>query len=160
MIPVSGAFNAATPLFGALIAWIIGWDLILEYAVGNMGVAISWSGYFIKLLRSLTGIRLPLWLVTDHATATSLIQMNSPSLSDFSSTVLPVIGGHEISLNIPAMTIVLLLTALLVYGIQGRQGKYGGRHHKISILIFFIAFGAFYINPAEWHPFLPNGFPE
>jgi basic amino acid/polyamine antiporter, APA family len=161
MIPVSGsAYTYAYATLGELIAWIIGWDLILEYAVGNMGVAISWSGYFVKLLHSLTGVRLPLWLVTDHATATSLIQMNSPSLSDFSSTVLPMIGGHEISLNIPALMIVLLLTGLLVYGIQeSARTNTAAVIIKISILIFFIAFGAFYVNPAEWHPFLPNGFP-
>jgi APA family basic amino acid/polyamine antiporter len=161
MIPVAGsAYTYAYATLGELVAWIIGWDLILEYAVGNMGVAISWSGYFVKLIHSLTGLRLPLWLVTDHATATSLIEMKSPSLSDFSSTTLPVVAGHEIALNIPALLIVLLLTGLLVYGIQeSARANTTAVIIKTAILIFFIAYGAFYINPGEWHPFVPNGFP-
>ena len=70
MIPVSGsAYTYSYATLGEIVAWIIGWDLILEYAVGNMAVAVGWSGYFVKLCGSLFGIKFPLWAVTDHETA-------------------------------------------------------------------------------------------
>ncbi|HZS06158.1 MAG TPA: amino acid permease [Blastocatellia bacterium] len=160
MIPVSGsAYTYAYATLGEIFAWIIGWDLILEYAVGNMAVALSWSGYFIKLLYSLFGIKLPLWLVSDSTTATGLIQSNSDSLQYYSSTALPVVAGHQIAINLPALLIVLLLTVLLVYGIQeSARANTVAVIVKTVILIFFIAFGAFYLNPTNWQPFNPNGF--
>src|ERR1044071_7329021 len=89
MIPVSGsAYTYSYATMGELIAWIIGWDLILEYAVGNMAVAVSWSGYFVQLLAAF-GIKLPLWLVSDHTTAADMIATNSESLQYYSSAVLP-----------------------------------------------------------------------
>ncbi len=70
MIPVSGsAYTYSYATLGEIIAWIIGWDLILEYAVGNMAVAVGWSGYFVQLCGSLFNLRFPLWLVMDHTTA-------------------------------------------------------------------------------------------
>jgi len=160
MIPVSGsAYTYAYATLGELIAWIIGWDLILEYAVGNMAVAASWSGYFVKLLYSLLNIKLPLWLITDLTTAKGVIDTGGEALQYYSSTSLPMIGGHEIAINLPALLIVLLLTVLLVYGIkESATANTAAVIIKTAIVIFFIAFGAFYINPTNWRPFVPNGF--
>ncbi len=160
MIPVSGsAYTYSYATLGEFIAWIIGWDLILEYAVGNMGVAASWSGYFVKLLYSLFGLKLPLWLVTDHKTASSIIAQGPEALQYYSSTSLPVVAGQEIALNLPAFLIVMLLTALLVYGIkESARANAAAVIVKTAIIVFFIALGAFYVNPTNWQPFIPNGF--
>ena len=115
MIPVSGsAYTYSYATLGEIIAWIIGWDLILEYAVGNMAVAVGWSGYFVKLCGSLFGLKFPLWTVTDYRTASDLIKNGGDTLKDFSSTTLPTIAGHPIALNLPALVIVAAVTALLV----------------------------------------------
>ena len=185
MIPVSGsAYTYSYATLGELIAWIIGWDLILEYAVGNIAVAVSWSDFFTKLLYNLTHLKLPLWLVKDYGTAhvwvekahrLALFQQGQLQLSDievadyrqaashlgnYSSSHLPSLLGHELAFNLPAFLIVALLTVLLVIGIQesARFNK-AAVLLKTAIVVFFIAFGAFYVNPAaNWHPFMPNGF--
>src|SRR5262249_47346546 len=152
------AYTYSYATLGEIVAWIIGWDLILEYAVGNMAVAVSWSGYFLKLLYSLFGLKLPLWMVSDHTTAVESVKSKSESLQYSSSTALPVIAGHQIALNLPALFIVLLLTALLVYGIkESARANTIAVVVKTAILIFFVAFGAFYLNPTNWQPFNPNG---
>src|ERR1041384_3535524 len=89
MIPVSGpAYTYSYATLGEIIAWIIGWDLILEYAVGNMSVAVGWSGYFVQLCGSLGGWKFPIWLVNDHATASNLIASGGDGLQIFFSTML------------------------------------------------------------------------
>jgi APA family basic amino acid/polyamine antiporter len=160
MIPVSGsAYTYSYAALGEIIAWIIGWDLILEYAVGNMAVAASWSGYFVKLLYSLFNIKMPLWLIADHRTAADVIGKGGEAMQYYSSTALPTIAGHQIAINLPALLIVLLLTVLLVRGIQeSARANTMAVIIKTTIVIFFIAFGAFYINPTNWHPFVPHGF--
>ncbi|MFN2456285.1 MAG: amino acid permease [Pyrinomonadaceae bacterium] len=160
MIPVSGsAYTYSYATLGELIAWVIGWDLILEYAVGNMAVAASWSGYFVKLLYSLLGLKLPLWMIADPKTAAAVIEKGGDALQYYSSTTLPVVAGHSVALNLPAFFIVMLLTVLLVYGIQeSARVNTAAVIIKTTIVIFFIAFGAFYINPTNWRPFVPNGF--
>src|SRR5437870_13703014 len=93
MIPVSGsAYTYSYATLGELVAWVIGWDLILEYAVGNMAVAVSWSGYFVQLCGSFFHLYFQLWLVYDHLTATDILAKGGDALGDFSSTALPVIG--------------------------------------------------------------------
>jgi basic amino acid/polyamine antiporter, APA family len=185
MIPVSGsAYTYSYATLGEFVAWIIGWDLILEYAVGNIGVAVSWSDFFGRLLYSLARIKLPLWLVKDYGTAhvwvqkaqkLSLYQQGqlqlSPddvadftqaatNLTNYSTTHIPMCFGHPVALNLPAFFIVALLTVLLVIGIrESARFNTAAVVLKTSIVIFFIAFGAFYVNPAaNWHPFMPNGF--
>src|SRR3954464_14981351 len=119
MIPVSGsAYTYSYATMGELIAWIIGWDLILEYAVGNMAVAVSWSGYFVQLCDSLFGLKFPLWLVSDYKTAELVSSQGGEAAANFSSTTLPVIAGHHISLNLPALVIVAAVTMVLIYGIR------------------------------------------
>src|SRR6266478_9257213 len=107
MIPISGsAYTYSYATLGEIIAWIIGWDLILEYAVGNMAVAVSWSGYFVQLCGSLFNLKFPLWLVMDYTTAVQKISSNSADLANYSSSVLPMIGGQSIAFNLPAIVIV------------------------------------------------------
>src|SRR5438477_1024791 len=160
MIPVSGsAYTYSYATLGDIIAWIIGWDLILEYAVGNMAVAVGWSGYFVKLCGSLFGIKFPLWTITDYQTARTVIETGGDALKDFSSTTLPVIAGHSIALNLPALVIVVLVTILLVYGIrESARANTTIVIAKVAVVVFFIAFGSFMVNPTNWHPFVPNGF--
>ena len=132
MIPVSGsAYTYSYATLGEIVAWIIGWDLILEYAVGNMAVAVGWSGYFVKLCGSLFGLKFPLWAITDTATATEVVQKGGDALQDFSSTALPSIFGHPFALNIPAFLIVAAVTVLLIYGIrESARDQHDHRHRQ------------------------------
>ncbi len=159
MIPVAGsAYTYAYATLGEVFAWIIGWDLILEYAVGNVAVASSWSGYLVKLLYSLFGLRLPLWAVTDLTTARGTLRQGADALVCYSSTSFPRVAGHDIALNFPAFGIVAFLTWLLVRGISESAALNTAMVIlKTTIVVFFIALGAFYVHPANWHPFAPNG---
>jgi APA family basic amino acid/polyamine antiporter len=164
MIPVSGsAYTYSYATMGEIVAWIIGWDLILEYAVGNMAVAVSWSGYFVDLCGNLPfglSLKFPLWLVADHQTALETIGKGGDTVAKFSSTTLPVIAGHSIAINLPAVLIVAAVTVVLVYGI--RESAYTNTTIviiKTAVVVFVIAFGAFMVNPTNWHPFIPHGFP-
>lgn len=150
MIPIAGsAYTYAYVTLGEFLAWIIGWDLILEYAVGNIAVAVSWSGYFKSFIEGF-GVHFPAWLIStiDQARANPEILKNAPHL-----------GSIPIVFNLPAISIVALLTVLLVVGV-----KESARVNsiivgiKILLVIGFIAIGAFWIAPANWHPFAPNGF--
>ena len=164
MIPVAGsAYTYSYATMGELIAWIIGWDLILEYAVGNMAVAVSWSGYFVDLCGNLPfglSLKFPLWLVADHQTALESIAKGGETVAKFSSTTLPVIAGHSIAINLPAVLIVAAVTVVLVYGIrESAQTNTTIVIIKVAVVVFVIAFGAFMVNPTHWHPFMPHGFP-
>src|SRR6266481_3899335 len=160
MIPVSGsAYTYSYATLGEIIAWIIGWDLILEYAVGNMAVAVGWSGYFVKLCGSLFGLKFPIWAVNDYRTASDLIAKGGDTLKDFSSTTLPTISGHPIALNFPALVIVAAVTVLLIYGIrESAKTNTTIVIIKVAVVVFFISFGAFMVHPTNWHPYVPNGF--
>jgi APA family basic amino acid/polyamine antiporter len=159
MIPVSGsAYTYSYATLGEIIAWVIGWDLILEYAVGNMAVAVGWSGYFVQLCGSLFHLKFPLWLVNDYQTASNLLSTGGEALNNYSSTTLPVIAGHPIALNLPALLIVAAVTVLLIYGI--RESAHTNTAiviTKVAVVVFVIAFGAFMVHPPNWQPFLPNG---
>src|SRR5947209_1679110 len=159
MIPVSGsAYTYSYATLGEIIAWIIGWDLILEYAVGNMAVAVGWSGYFVRLCGSLLGLKFPLWAVNDHKTANTIIDQGGDGLANYSSTTLPVIAGHAIAVNLPALLIVAAVTWLLIYGIrESARTNNVIVITKVSVVVFVIAFGAFLIHPTNWHPFVPTG---
>jgi len=160
MIPVSGsAYTYSYATLGEFIAWIIGWDLILEYAVGNMAVAASWSGYFVQLCGSLLHLKFPLWLVNDHTTAARIIKDGGEALQNYSSTALPVIAGHSIAMNLPAFLIVAAVTTLLIYGIrESATANTTIVIIKVVVVIFVISFGAFLVNPTNWHPYMPMGF--
>jgi basic amino acid/polyamine antiporter, APA family len=172
-IPLSGsAYTYAYASFGELIAWIIGWDLIMEYAVGNIAVAISWSGYFVGLMSGL-GLSIPDYLAIDylsasrgfHAASDMLAQGMLPSalpgeMADAYRAWItaPQIGGIRLIADIPAFAIVVAITWLVYTGI--RESKTAGNIMvllKISILLLIIAVGAFYVDPGNWSPFAPNG---
>lgn len=147
-VPVSGsAYTYSYVAFGELAAWVIGWALILEYAIGNIAVAISWSGYFNNLLSGL-GLSFPAWLASNYDSAT-------PELI----AAAPHIAGLPIILNLPAFIIVVLVTYLAYVGIQ--ESKRSANFMvglKILVILFVIVVGAFYINTDNWDPFMPNGF--
>jgi len=162
MIPISGsAYTFAYASLGQLVAWIIGWDLMLEYAVGNIAVAISWSDYFLNFLHGAFGVKLPLWLCTNTATALQLAQLslhdpNANSL--FSTTALPIVFGMPIAFNLPALLIVALITFVLAVGV-GESAFCNGIAVaiKVAVVILFIVLGSGHINPQNWVPFCPNG---
>lgn len=149
MIPVSGsAYTYAYATLGELIAWIIGWDLIIEYAVGNVAVAISWGNYFKTLLAGF-GVVIPDWLSTDYRTAAKI-----PGL--FASA--PHIFGIPIVFNILAFGIVTLITIVLVMGIRESATMNTGMVMlKLIVLAFFVIVGWSYMKGDNFHPFLPNG---
>jgi APA family basic amino acid/polyamine antiporter len=149
MIPISGsAYTYAYATLGELVAWIIGWDLIIEYAVGNVAVAISWGNYF-KTLVSGFGITVPDWLSTDYRTAGHI-----PGLFDRA----PHILGVPIVFNILAFGIVAAITVVLVIGIrESATINTTMVVLKLIVLGFFVAVGWSYMRTANFHPLLPNG---
>ena len=155
MIPIAGsAYTYTYATMGELIAWIIGWDLILEYAVGNVAVAISWGDYFNTLLRG-AGIVLPAWITTGYRTA--LLSPDAPVHGLLNSA--PHILGVPILINLPAFAIVMLITWLLLHG--ARESATANNIMvgiKLAVLALFVAVGASHIKNANYHPFAPNGF--
>jgi APA family basic amino acid/polyamine antiporter len=149
MVPISGsAYTYSYGTLGELIAWIIGWDLIIEYAVGNVAVAISWANYFKTLVAGL-GVDIPGWMSTDYRTAEKI-----PGLLENA----PHIFGIPIVFNVLAIGIVALITIVLVIGIK-ESARFNATMVIIKLIIlgFFIYVGAHYIKPANWSPFAPNG---
>src|SRR6186713_1863397 len=114
-VPVAGsAYTYSYVTFGEIIAWIIGWALILEYAIGNVVVSISWSSYFVNLLEGV-GIHLPAWLATDPGTAEKTFLIAQEAGKDTSTlawATAPTIAGFKIIMNTPAALIVVLITIL------------------------------------------------
>ncbi|MGA7615811.1 MAG: amino acid permease [Thermoanaerobaculia bacterium] len=151
MVPVAGsAYTYSYATLGELIAWIIGWDLILEYAIGNVAVAISWANYFNTLLEGL-GIHIPRWLTIDYHTAA----LKMPELIASA----PHVFGVPIVFNILAIAIVAFITIILVWGIRE-----SARFNlimvvlKLMVLGFFVFVSFKFVKPANWTPFAPNGF--
>jgi len=155
MIPQAGsayAYSYAT--LGEIVAWIIGWDLILEYAVGNVAVAISWGDYFTTLLRGFS-IELPAYLTTGYRTA---LLSSNPAIHGLLDSA-PHIGGIPILINFPAFAIVMIITWLLLRGArESSQANKVMVTIKLVALGLFIAAGLTAINPANYTPFAPNGF--
>jgi APA family basic amino acid/polyamine antiporter len=173
MVPVSGsAYTYSYVAFGELIAWIIGWALIMEYSVGNITVAISWSDYFTGLLSS-GGIDLPQWVQMDYLTAsngfndaTALMEggktfenLSSGMQSAYTAwTTSPVIGSFHFVADLPALLIIVLITALIYRGMkESRNASNIMVVVKVCIVLLVIAVGIFYVDTANWHPFAPNG---
>jgi APA family basic amino acid/polyamine antiporter len=155
MIPYSGsAYSYAYSTLGELIAWIIGWDLILEYAVGNVAVAISWGDYFKTLIAGL-GIALPEWLSTGYRTA---LLSSDPDVHALLETA-PRLLGVPILVNLPACGIVALVTWLLLRGArESARANAVMVAIKLLALALFIGVGVANLNPAYYVPFAPNGF--
>ncbi|HET9634552.1 MAG TPA: amino acid permease [Gemmatimonadaceae bacterium] len=154
MIPQAGsayAYSYAT--LGELVAWIIGWDLILEYAVGNVAVAISWGDYFKSLLGG--WVEMPVWLTTGYRTA---LLSSNPEVHGLLETA-PHVAGIPILINVPAFAIVALITWLLMLGVrESARANNIMVAVKLIVLTLFIIMGAQHINSANYHPFAPNGF--
>jgi len=172
-IPVAGsAYTYAYASFGELIAWIIGWDLLMEYAIGNIAVAISWSKYFVNLLEGFN-IHLPKYLYTDYLsafraheevaklTAGNNLAAITDTLKENAAAwaTAPALGHIKFIANIPALAIVFAITYLVYIGIrETKKATNAMVYLKIAIVIAVIIIGFFYVTPANWHPFLPNGF--
>ncbi len=155
MIPQAGsayAYSYAT--LGELVAWIIGWDLILEYAVGNVAVAISWGDYFGTLLSGF-GLQLPAWISTGYRTA---LLSPDPQVHGLLKSA-PHILGVPVLVNLPAFGIVALITWLLLRG--ARESATANNIMvmvKLLVLALFVVVGATHLKAANYHPFAPNGF--
>jgi basic amino acid/polyamine antiporter, APA family len=184
-IPIAGsAYTYAYASFGELLAWIIGWDLLVEYAIGNIAVAISWSDYFTGLLQGY-GINIPLNYTMDYRTASAGFAAVEKAVSDGATletlqsgckaaeaavscnqleahaawAAAPTIGGLPVVADLPALGIVFLITVLVYVGI--RESKTASNIMvalKLAVILLVIVLGAFYVNPANWSPFAPNGF--
>jgi len=151
MVPVAGsAYTYSYATLGELVAWIIGWDLIIEYAIGNVAVAISWANYFNTLLAGFN-IHLPLWLTIDYRTAAAKM----PELV----AAAPHLFGIPIVFNILAGLIVAAITVVLVWGIrESASFNFWMVAIKLVVLGFFVLASVKFVKPANWHPFAPNGF--
>lgn len=176
-IPISGsAYTYAYASFGELVAWIIGWDLLMEYAIGNIAVAISWSDYFTGFIEGL-GLKLPPFLTLDYLSAYRAYQTISEELLKGTNieqlpldlqTLLPAynawinapgIGSFRLIADVPALGIVLAITSLVFVGVQ--ESKTASNIMvglKLIVILLVIAVGAFYVHPDNWVPFAPNGF--
>ena len=168
LVPVAGsAYTYSYATLGELVAWIIGWDLVLEYAVGNIAVAISWAAYCRQLLLGF-GIEVPAWMATDYRStvlaARAVAESGVASLSPEASVAYqahlnhPILFGIPIVCNLLSVFITAAITWLLVIGV-----KESARFNncvvvlKVLTLLFFIAVGALYVKPSNWHPFFPGG---
>jgi amino acid transporter len=184
-IPIAGsAYTYAYASFGELLAWIIGWDLLVEYAIGNIAVAISWSDYFTSLLET-NGIKIPLHFTMDFRTAHlgyDAVQeaikggaaveglraacegadavVKCAQLDAYSAWLnAPHIGGIPIVADLPALGIVFIITCLVYVGI--RESKTASNIMvalKLAVILLVIFVGAFYVKTENWSPFMPNGF--
>lgn len=172
-VPVSGsAYTYAYVAFGEIFAWIIGWDLLMEYAIGNIAVAISWSDYFTHLLSS-AGLHMADWLTMDYSTAhkgfieaseaiskgSVLTSLDSSLIEKYNAWVnAPALGGLRCIFDLPAFGIVVLITAVVFVGMkESRSMSNLLVIIKLMVIFLVIVLGAFYVNPDNWHPFTPNG---
>ena len=161
MIPVAGsAYTYTYATMGEFMAWMVGWILMLEYAIGNITVASAWTGYFIQFLKGFKHVlpdfvtNFPIWLRYDYKTISAMCNNYHWDIHD----KIPYLFGHiPVAINLPAVGIVLLLTLLLIRGV-----KESTRVASIMVgvnmfmILSFIAVGAFYVKPEQWTPFFPQ----
>lgn len=172
-VPVSGsAYTYAYTTFGELVAWIIGWTLLMEYAIGNIAVAISWSDYFTGLLKGF-GLTIPPYFCLDYLSASrihdevAVLLQQGQTLAQVTPvqkeaylawTTAPMIGNFRLICDLPALVITFLITYLVYIGIK--ESKTAGNAlvvFKLVIILGVIGVGAFYVQPDNWNPFAPNG---
>ncbi len=173
-VPVSGsAYTYSYVAFGEIFAWIIGWDLLMEYAIGNIAVAISWSDYFTRLLNGF-GWHMADWLTMDYTSAHAgfieatnavtaggaLKDLDPVLVSKYAAwTQAPQLGGLRLIMDLPALLIVALITYIVFRGIrESRNTSNFLVGLKLVIIFLVIVVGGFYVDPANWTPFSPNGF--
>ena len=181
MVPVSGsAYTYSYVAFGELVAWIIGWSLIMEYAIGNITVAISWSDYFTGLLSSIkipalgiNGINIPDWATMDYLSAynghkhaealvnagKSLADLDSAtSLANNAWLTAPKIGNFHIVADLPALGIIIFITWLVYRGMkESRNASNAMVVVKLAVILLVLSVGIFYVDTKNWNPFAPNG---
>jgi APA family basic amino acid/polyamine antiporter len=176
MVPVSGsAYTYSYVSFGELFAWIIGWALIMEYAIGNIVIAISWSGYFSSLLEHLRipflgiqdGIHLPAWSGIDYFSAKRAFAEVTSGNTDplllqsegyLAWTSAPMLGNIRVILDIPAICINIVITWLVYRGMrETRNASNMMVIIKLAVLLIVIFSGAFFIDTDNWDPFMPEG---
>lgn len=154
MVPVSGsAYTYSYVAFGELLAWIIGWDLLMEYAIGNIAVAISWSDYMTSLLEGF-GLHIPEYLTMDYWTAKA--QATDAARAAWLNA--PMLGDIRIICDIPAFLITAIITWIIYVGIkESKRSTNAMVILKLAVIMLVIVAGAFYVNPENWTPFTPNG---
>jgi APA family basic amino acid/polyamine antiporter len=181
MVPVSGsAYTYSYVAFGELVAWIIGWSLIMEYAIGNITVAISWSDYFTGLLSSIripalniNGINLPDWMTMDYLTAynghihTDALINAGKSFADIDDITriannawitAPQIGGFHLVADLPALAIIIFITWLVYRGMkESKNASNAMVIVKLAVILLVLSVGVFYVDTSNWNPFAPNG---
>ena len=173
MVPVSGsAYTYSYVAFGEIVAWIIGWSLIMEYAIGNITLAISWSDYFTGLLDNI-GIHLPQWIQMDYLTAQNgyndalALMDNGKTFENLPAhlqqahqawTSAPQIGAFHFVADIPALTIIVLITWLVYRGMkESRNASNIMVYVKLAVIALVLIVGVFYVDTDHWNPFAPNG---
>jgi APA family basic amino acid/polyamine antiporter len=173
-VPVSGsAYTYSYVAFGEIFAWIIGWDLLMEYAIGNIAVAISWSDYFTNLMNK-ANLHIPDWLTMDYLTAHSgfnkvtealaqgktMAMMDAADVSRYTAwTTAPGFLGLHLIIDLPALVIVALITYVVYVGIrESRSLSNIMVGVKLAVIFLVIVVGAYYVNPENWSPFTPTGF--
>ncbi len=158
-VPVSGsAYTYAYVSFGEVFAWIIGWALIMEYSIGNIYIAFSWSGYFTNLLETFS-IHLPEWLTINYKSASAAFVDSKAGEGLLAWQNAPEIGGLKIIFDLPAVVINILITYLVYRGTKESKNFSNIMVYiKLAIIVLVIVVGAFYIDIENWTPFMPNGF--
>ncbi|MDZ4845460.1 MAG: amino acid permease [Chitinophagales bacterium] len=173
MVPVSGsAYTYSYVAFGEIIAWIIGWDLLMEYAIGNIAVGISWSDYFTTMCTGF-GLHIPEFLTMDYWTAQAGFAEATQQLGISASVAAldaglqakylawihaPQIAGIRIICDLPAFFILCVITSITYIGIKETRNSANIMVAiKMVVILMVIALGAFYVQPENWNPFLPNG---
>ncbi len=159
MVPVSGsAYTYSYVAFGEIIAWIIGWDLLMEYAIGNIAVAISWSDYFTSLVNHIHigsyALHVPEYLCTDYWTAKG--QASEEARLAWANA--PAIGKFKLICDLPAFLITVLITRIIYIGIkESKRSTNAMVVLKLGIIVLVMVAGAFYVDTKNWSPFLPHG---
>ncbi|WP_297984210.1 amino acid permease [uncultured Chryseobacterium sp.] len=158
-VPVSGsAYTYAYVSFGEIFAWIIGWALIMEYSIGNIYIAFSWSGYFTNLLETF-GIHLPEWLTINYKSAHAAFQESKAGEGLNAWNSAPMIGGLRIIMDLPAFLINIIITYLVYRGTkESRNVSNLMVYIKMAVILLVIIVGAMYVDIDNWTPFMPNGF--
>ncbi len=158
-VPVSGsAYTYAYVSFGELFAWIIGWALLMEYSIGNIYIAFSWSGYFTNLLDGF-GIHLPEWLTINYKAAHQAFIENKTGEGFLAWSMAPQLGGLRIIFDLPAVMVNVFITWLVYKGTkESRNFSNIMVMIKLIVIVLVIIVGCFYIDIKNWTPFMPNGF--
>src|SRR5574344_1141442 len=161
MIPVAGgAYTYTFATLGEFAAWMVGWILMLEYAIGYIAVACAWSNHFMQLLKGLGRFlpvwltNPPIWIVNDYGSASEMLAKTNVN----PHSIIPFFHGIPICFNLPAMLAIVAITAILIKGTKDSAKMAGIMVYiKLAVIALFLLVGAFYVKPTNWVPFAPNG---